>query len=340
MVDNYFDNTYASVKKSLQISIDNTEIIEIKNVYLDNNTFSQNIYHKIYSIFTPKFILNSTQYEYKNLSIIKFKCLNIYINLFYFIKDTLDPLDILIMIIKANTFINLYGSNEVINRKEIEIYYIPTLFKKIMNKKHFLGPEHVNSGFTLHDSHIVIYRKEEAHKVLIHELVHYFELDFSYYSCLPEICNNITNDFDVITDQNFINIFEAYTDFIAIIYNLILNSILFQVSFYDLIDIEIYYQKCLITKILKKFSMTHICKDLNLSDNKLIQKSNVLSYYFIKYPLISNYKIILDKYKLGTAWNEYKILEFYNFTLYHLRKKKNLLYKNLMNNSLRMTYLF
>ena len=57
---------------------------------------------------------------------------------------------------QIESFFNPPVSEFRITRKEIEIYYIPTLFKKVMNKKHFLGPEHVNSGFTLHNSHIVI----------------------------------------------------------------------------------------------------------------------------------------------------------------------------------------
>jgi len=59
-----------------------------------------------------------------------------------------------------------------------------------------LGPHNVNSGYTSfgHDKHIVVYRKEEAAKVLVHEMVHWWEYDDELFndradhavsSCLP-----------------------------------------------------------------------------------------------------------------------------------------------------------
>ena len=324
------------MEKQLEMSFNKTNIEVVYSRVLSDDFYSKEIYSKFSGIFTPSVISNQIRKYYNKISLLKIQYQDITINLYYVTKDSYDLLDLLIMIVKANAFIN---SHKKSSKLDITIYYMPTPYQKNIGKEYYLGPKHVNSGFTLHDEYIVIYRKEESHKVLIHELVHYLQLDFSSKPCLPDVCNNINIDFDVITDLGFVNIFEAYTDFIAIIYNSIFNSIIYNISFYQLISIEQYYQKCLTNKILHKFNMNHICTHQNNTGNKLIQYSNVLSYYFLKKPLIDNYLDILQKYRLGSEWDTDKILEFYNYILLELRNTE-FTPKNFINNSLRMSFLF
>ena len=333
----FLNNMIKRMRKQLKMSFNQTNISHINTRKLSYDSFSESIYDKFSGIFTPDIIKKQIRTYYNHISLLKFEYQKITINFNYITKNNNnDFLDLLIMIVKANAFINSCKNSSFIS---INVYYMPTPYKKNIGNEDYLGPKHVNSGYTLHDNYIVIYRKEESHKVLIHELVHYLKLDFSTAPCLPDICNNITDNFDVVTNREFVNIFEAYTDFIAIIYNSIFNSIIFDISFYSIISIEQYYQKCITNKILHKFNMNHICPSYNKSGNKLIQYSNVLSYYFLKKPLIDNYLYIIQKYRLGTKWDINKILEFYNYILLELRNTE-FTPKNFINNSLRMSYLF
>lgn len=67
-------------------------------------------------------------------------------------------------------------------QQKIVLTYLPSSFAKKWNNRDILNSDHVNSGFTriLSDkSEIVVYRKEEHRKVIIHELIHAFCLHCS-----------------------------------------------------------------------------------------------------------------------------------------------------------------
>ena len=71
------------------------------------------------------------------------------------------------------------------------------------HNKHF-GINNINSGGTIHtlsQSLIVLFRKEESDKVLIHELIHYLRLDFSmsdiYLDNAYDISNQVIDEFNV-----------------------------------------------------------------------------------------------------------------------------------------------
>ena len=97
------------------------------------------------------------------------------------------------------------------NLLQIDIYFT-NMKKTIPTKKDVLGPLHVNSGYTYAGCHpfntIVIYRQEEWLKVLIHETMHAFALDFSY----------INNDYmntglrNIFPIPSNINAYEAYCE--------------------------------------------------------------------------------------------------------------------------------
>ena len=65
---------------------------------------------------------------------------------------------------------------------ELRIYIMPSPFEKKWDGKGDIGPVHVNSGFTSFSrstpskNTIVVFRKEESRKVLIHELIHALQL--------------------------------------------------------------------------------------------------------------------------------------------------------------------
>tara|TARA_B100001094_G_scaffold330725_1_gene396680 strand:- start:6480 stop:7343 length:864 start_codon:yes stop_codon:yes gene_type:complete len=67
------------------------------------------------------------------------------------------------------------------------ITYLPTPFKKIWNNIDKLKSDHVNSGYSIinkTNNEILIFRKEESNKVLIHELIHALHLHCVYDSTI------------------------------------------------------------------------------------------------------------------------------------------------------------
>jgi len=111
-----------------------------------------------------------------------------------------------------------YSSSEC--SKSLNIFIYLTDFKRIIpdNNYTILGSYNVNGGFTTtcdKNSEIVVYRKEEWFKVLIHEAFHNLGLDFSKMN---------TNQFHSKIKQLFpinskFNIFESYCEFWARILN-------------------------------------------------------------------------------------------------------------------------
>ena len=69
----------------------------------------------------------------------------------------------------------------------VKITYLPTPFKKTWNNIDKLTAQHVNSGYSSISkisNEILIYRKEESNKVLIHELIHALHLHCVYDSTI------------------------------------------------------------------------------------------------------------------------------------------------------------
>lgn len=83
--------------------------------------------------------------------------------------------------VSANTYENVIETmmNTFGLKKTLRIYILHSPFKKEWNTKDDIEPIHINSGFaTISPSSntIVIFRKEESRKVLIHELIHALQL--------------------------------------------------------------------------------------------------------------------------------------------------------------------
>ena len=184
-----------------------------------------------------------------------------------------------------------------------------------------LDENNVNTAFTTtcpRDSEIVIFRKEEWFKVLIHETFHNFGLDFSITN--NELINScILNIFDVNSE---VNAYEAYTEFWAEIINSLFcsffslknkmnyNEFLSNVEFY--INFERTFSFFQSVKTLKFMGLKY--KDLYSKtdqarinrENLYKEKTNVLSYFILKTILINNFQGFLEWCKK----NNFSILDF------------------------------
>lgn len=205
--------------------------------------------------------------------------------------------------------LNLYSSTKC--SKKIDIYLYMTPFEKRMphNQSVIIGPEHINTAFTtscMPKTEIIIYRKEEWFKVLLHETFHSFGLDFSHLNN-QEINKQIKTLFPI--RSRWVRVFEAYCETWARILNC--TFICFDVKYKNNIDkfvtnvqscinIEANFSLYQMTKILNFMGLRY--KDLigdsdyNKEARQLLYKENtsVLSYYIITALLLQNYPAFLS----------------------------------------------
>ena len=196
------------------------------------------------------------------------------------------------------------------SKKLIVFLYNTSLTKKLPKSNiEILDQIHVNTAFTFSciekSNEIVIFRKEEWLKVLIHESFHNFGLDFSDMDTFE--CNKRILSIFKVDSQ--VNLFEAYTEFWAEIMNVCFTSFYllekknvvvdleeFLKNTYFLIDVERNFKFFQMIKTLEFMGLEY--KDLysgnessSIARTTLYkEKSNILSYYILTTILMYNYQ--------------------------------------------------
>ena len=160
------------------------------------------------SLEIQKYIEQECFYNYfiKN----NFASMNLYNSSDYIKKKLIQRLFHKILIIQSN-YIKLDNPN---------IYLSFTPYKKILPKKKFT-PKNINSGYCW-GNNIVIFRKEEVSKVLLHELIHYYKIEGNINNS-QKIQNFIKNTFltkDIINNKT-IFVAEAFVETIANFWNIV-----------------------------------------------------------------------------------------------------------------------
>ncbi len=158
--------------------------------------------------------------------------------------------------------------------------------KKCLNNLYgkVLMPIHVNSGSSLTGEFVQIWRREELYKVLIHELIHFYDIDFK------EQVNNKALDLKKylkteynINGHDCAN--ESYTEFLALLINCCFSSVYLNINVTTLFNYEIKFTLFQICKILKFLN-------INSFKDGVAQSTSALSYYYIKgLFLINNDKV-------------------------------------------------
>ncbi len=183
--------------------------------------------------------------------------------------------------------------------KSLTIYLYMTDFKKTtpFSSSETLGPGNVNTGLTRRcaiDNEVVIYREEEWFKVLIHELIHSFGLDFHSSDDERKELNAI---FNVKSEYIFE---EAYVETWARILNCViccfhgLNDIKnrddFLLSLNFTLQLERIYSLYQCDKILRLMNLQF--KDIlkkNKQASHFREETNVFCYYVLGGILMNNY---------------------------------------------------
>lgn len=187
--------------------------------------------------------------------------------------------------------------------EELTIYLYHTSLKKLLPlvSGEILSEVNVNTAFTTTcpiKSEIVIFRKEEWFKVLIHETMHNFGLDFSGMNT-SNCTEMILTKFKVNSD---VNLYEAYTEYWARIMNIVYVSFIESITkeqyitnINKLINIEIWFSCVQMLKILKYMNLGFVSlfkeKD---AKNKFKEGSSILSYYILTFILIYNWQNTLE----------------------------------------------
>ena len=296
-----FEKNRQIVKKELSKKIKVSNPIK-KNSYLIPTTYTD----IINKYFNNKEIITYSNNKNK-IIITLFTTNNIEHNVWN--SDDYDLLDLnVIMMFSIIDYVNIINNT-------IQIFFYPTNLKKIWNGKE-LTPEVINSGYTDHYSnkYILIYRKEEYNRLLLHELIHYLSLDSaSNYNIWSPTHMKISLDYNIF---NHINLFETYTDTWAILLLIIMTHIIEpKLSFNKLLEKEKDHILCMVQQLLYQLSIP----DINsIRIHTWVQHTSALSYYVFKYGTL-NMKNFIDKYPLGIKLDNKKVNELYE----DIRKELN-----------------
>ena len=201
----------------------------------------------------------------------------------------------------------------------LNIFIYFTNLEKVLPKPHkeniILDEYNVNTAYTYcckKNNDIVIFRREEWFKVLIHETFHSFSLDFSCHN------HNVSKEriLQLFNINSEVNLFEAYTEFWARILNAIFIS--YFLTFHSL-DKKIpdkkrvneFIEKCntfiYLEQLYSCFQMIKVLKYMSINYEELVdlqrrtavkihykENTNVFSYYVVTNILMFYYQDFLE----------------------------------------------
>ena len=359
----FYNNIYINVIKSSNINYNNKYYKFINNVknnkytkseifdYINFNTDITNHFDfsildsklsaypkSILSKFVPPEIFNDILKNllHKQEYIIKYK--NNILKFYIYSDGTFSNFYKTILFIKGLYLLEIYNLNNI----NLTIHIFLSDIKKKIKSHGYLGPREINSGLTSFspflNPEICIFRKEEVDKLLLHELTHATFKDGNLNG-IDTIESKIKCSFN-INKNNKINFFEAYTESMALICNSVCNSIFSNISISEIFINEIKFSIFQCSKILQFYNINDIdkffCTKCCFTGNsKHIEKTSVLSYYFLKLGLIFNSNLFMNKYFYSNKISSKKLLidiknNFINFKHLFLKKK-------IHDKSLRMT---
>jgi hypothetical protein len=241
--------------------------------------------------------------------------------------------------------------------KKLDIYLYFTALNKYLpsTDAHVLDENHANTAFTTTcpvESEIVIFRKEEWFKVLIHETFHNFGLDFSGMNT-DKCTSDILKIFPVDSE---VNLYESYAEFWAEIMNALFCSF-FKLknknnideflenseyfinferthSFFQLVK-TLHYMGLQYETLFKKDKQNSLRRETLYKE-----KTSILAYYIIKTILMNNYQGFLD----WCQTNNYELYDFKktqpNIDKFCAFIKKNYKSNDMIDNVERMEYFY
>lgn len=185
-----------------------------------------------------------------------------------------------------------------------------------------LTPQNVNSGSSLSGEFIMIWRIEELYKVLIHELIHFYGLDFH---CMDNkakpIMDYINKTFNI---SGFDAANESYTETLALIIHSCFVYFYTQKPMEQILQNEIKFTLFQVAKICAYYSIGSVSE---LKTRQIKQTSSICSYYIVKSSLLINLFSFLNFLDMGFDINN-RIQQFTDLVSNSLDSKK---YLNLLD---------
>ena len=237
--------------------------------------------------------------------------------------------------------LNEYSSKQCSQQLTVYLYFTSLVKELPKTNIEILNEHHVNTAFTSTcqiDSEIVVFRKEEWFKVLMHETFHNFGLDFSDMNT-DECTRKILSMFPV---NSKVNLYESYTEFWAEIMNALFCSFFLLEDKKDVktfmknAELFIYYERnnslFQLVKVLDFMGLKYENLYSNKNGSALLrntlykEQTSVLAYYVIK-------TILLTKYQSFLLWCENKHFSLLQFkkTATHQREFCEFIEKNYKN---------
>lgn len=184
-------------------------------------------------------------------------------------------------------------------KEKIEIKLVLSPFKKEICNNDILTAYNVNSGFTIRDyykggSKIVIFREEEIIKVLIHELLHSFDLDSKLLGERYDIQFS-----KLFQKETAINLNESFTETFACLLNVCIASIYvsnrtngsLKDTFRKILDYERRYI-LLVGEKVGRYNMKNTREQTNITSYYVLKAINWQDIEaFAEYLINHNYKI-------------------------------------------------
>jgi len=166
--------------------------------------------------------------------------------------------------------------------------------KRLPKDDKLLGPCEINSGSS-YINNISLWREEEYQKLILHETIHNYNIDFR----LPPSNKSVIFELFNINPNIEIRFFESYTEIIACIVNCILCSYEMGKDYdycLNLLNIELNFSIFQLSKILVFYGFENIRDFYQKYDGKdrFKQTTSVFSYFFVKLVFLYNLDELIE----------------------------------------------
>ena len=257
----------------------------------DNKIFKLQHRHELNKLlYSNRFVAFNIQHDAETTDLIydKYKGDTIIFHLYYNkhnkidVNETFIIYDMMKRLTKNNTKLNL-------------VIYSSGLKKHLIHDIKSINPYNINSGSCLPRSFINIWRKEEWRKVLMHELIHFYELENGNYDSINKY---IKQTFKI---DGKIKPYEAYTEALAvIIHSVYVSKTIGKRKFKSILSHEINHSLFQCAKILKHFGM----KQFNdIYSTRIKQSTSMFSYFIIKTAMLFNTDKFIDFISSNLKYN-------------------------------------
>jgi len=305
--------------------------------HMYNTEIDTNIMNEFVELYIMEYIHN--ELNYKHLYTINYKNLDIALNIYS--KNNRVSSKIINDIVERVIVCGLFKSKDVNITINLDIYLTP--FKKIYDyykPLEILGPREINSGASIVNKKLFVFRVEELNKVLVHELVHYLALD------LHEVPFANFSDYFNMSSNNKVLLNEAYTEIMGLLINTCIYSDKVSVV-KDILNKELKYSMYQSAKILTIFNFENADQFFKKCDcENFKQNTDIFSYFIVKTAILMDLDRFLDLYYENkitpSTFKDYILLialskKFINYINNFMVSIKNNRLPHSILNTLRMT---